>query len=145
MESEKSEFWWIFEDSWLLSDRPAYSGSLVPKTIKSDFHNKKWSDSGETFAIDSTHVLRPHTKFGSHPSTLGQVMVSVKSDFGEFREFGPYWAITRDKFLESLPKHFRWFLEEKMLRSCSGLHKVFSWYIKVTRNLENTLVMLEDV
>ena len=74
----------MYEDSWFLSDRPAYSGSLVSKTKKFDFHNKKCSDSGETLAIDSTHVLSPHTKFGSNPSTLKQVTKLKKSDFDEF-------------------------------------------------------------
>ena len=88
---------------------PGIGGFTLSKTKKSAFHNKKCSDnvSGETLAIHSTHVLRPHTKFDSHPSTLGQVMVSVKSDLDEFRVFGPYWAITRDKFLKPPPNHFR--------------------------------------
>ena len=72
-------------------------------------------------------------------------MVSVKSDLDEFRVFGAYWAITRAFFRKPPPNHFRWVFEEKMLRSCSGLHKVFSCYIKVTRNLGNTSALLEDV
>ena len=77
------------------------------QTLNVDFFNEKCPDSGETLAIDSTHVLRSHTKFESHPSTLDSVMESEKSDFDGFCGFGLNWTITRDKFLKPPPNHFR--------------------------------------